>query len=296
MLFLSFTESPSCNVFSFSGEELSWQDSRLLRRAELQLQLRIPPPEGTTWTLRSKHFRSQHMNGTITTTHNSSLLRLDATHILRRWIRAAKRPNFRRVKRIVVHAWNSNGEPLSCETGQQFSFPLQENTEPALLTFSRKRKTSLELNEILMQAVEERNARDESNGNRTKRSATLDLLRLRPPPRIRRCGLRNFSIQSSELAVPFYIFAPKTIDINYCEGSCRHPIPGQISSTTHSQLRSLLHEFSAKNTDLEGIGQPCCAPTKLISLTLLILNETARPPLWSVTTWSGVKVLRCGCR
>ena len=85
-----------------------------------------------------------------------------------------------------------------------------------------------------------------------------------------------------------WIIAPASFDFNYCNGECKFPFHDSMNTTNHAIIHGIVRSTN------ENIPGPCCVPTELASLVMLIANENARNA--TVNTYPGMKIKACGCR
>lgn len=83
------------------------------------------------------------------------------------------------------------------------------------------------------------------------------------------------------------ILSPKSYEANYCTGGCPYPISSKQNATLHSQIQAILNN---KDPD---IPEPCCTPTKLMSLGVLITLDSKTHQL---KNFPNMTAIECGCR
>lgn len=67
-----------------------------------------------------------------------------------------------------------------------------------------------------------------------------------------------------------WIIAPKGYNAYHCTGTCSFPLGQSQRPTNHATVQSIVHEMRLAG---ESVGQPCCVPNRLLSLSLLFYDE-----------------------
>lgn len=83
-----------------------------------------------------------------------------------------------------------------------------------------------------------------------------------------------------------FIIQPKNFDAGYCRGRCP---PRYNPAHHHAFLQSLIWK-----QDKSKAPRPCCAPSKLVELEVLHVDENDGTKM-KVSTWSNMRVLDCAC-
>lgn len=132
-------------------------------------------------------------------------------------------------------------------------------------------------------------------GNREKRSRQHKHMLQNARRKVRRtdCDKDNHKCCRHAMEVVFkeikefqFIIQPKIFDAGYCRGKC----PARYNPAHHhALLQSLIWKI-----DKNKAPRPCCAPTKLIELEILHVDEEDNSKL-KVSTWSDMRVLECAC-
>ena len=84
-----------------------------------------------------------------------------------------------------------------------------------------------------------------------------------------------------------WIIAPPSFELNFCSGECKFPFHDSMNTTNHAIIHGIVR---STNVDVPG---PCCVPTELASIDMLIANEYDNAIL---NTYPGMKIKSCGCR
>lgn len=84
-----------------------------------------------------------------------------------------------------------------------------------------------------------------------------------------RCCKQEFYVSFRELGWDDWILAPSGYQANYCRGSCdsKYLTPDSF----HSMYAHLLEEM--RRTREPGVISHCCAPTRLLPMTLVYIDE-----------------------
>lgn len=83
-----------------------------------------------------------------------------------------------------------------------------------------------------------------------------------------------------------FIIQPKNFDAGYCRGRCP---PRYNPAHHHAVLQSMIWK-----QDKSKAPRPCCAPSKLVELEVLHVDENDGTKM-KVSTWSNMRVLDCAC-
>lgn len=83
-----------------------------------------------------------------------------------------------------------------------------------------------------------------------------------------------------------FIIQPKVFDAGYCQGRCP---PRYNPAHHHAMLQSLISQQNRQKAP-----RPCCAPSKLVELEVLHVDEKDNEKL-KISTWSDMKVVECAC-
>lgn len=115
----------------------------------------------------------------------------------------------------------------------------------------------------------------------------------RRKPRVTDCSQENRNCCRHTMNVVFkeikgfeFIIQPKNFDAGYCRGKCP---PRYNPAHHHALLQSMIWK-----QDKSKAPRPCCAPSKLLELEVLHVDESDKSKL-KVSTWSDMKVLECAC-
>lgn len=100
------------------------------------------------------------------------------------------------------------------------------------------------------------------------------------------CQHHKMYMNFSEFFLKDRVISPKGVWINFCAGKCQHLMEGHIRYSTHALMQLIAHFY-----DPENAPEPCCAPTKMDSVMMLMV-ENDIPKLRNFKKMSAV---RCGC-
>lgn len=101
-----------------------------------------------------------------------------------------------------------------------------------------------------------------------------------------KCCRHTMDVVFKELKGYEFIIQPKNFDAGYCRGKCP---PRYNPANHHALLQSLIWKH-----DKTKATRPCCAPSKLMELEVLHVDENDHSKL-KVSTWSDMRVLECAC-
>ncbi|XP_030379450.1 uncharacterized protein LOC115627781 [Scaptodrosophila lebanonensis] len=101
-----------------------------------------------------------------------------------------------------------------------------------------------------------------------------------------RCCRHQLDVAFKDIAGFEFIIQPKMFDAGYCQGRCP---PRHNPAHHHALLQSLIWQ-----KDHSRVPRPCCAPSKLVELEVLHLDEEHSDQL-KISTWSDMQVVECAC-
>ena len=101
-----------------------------------------------------------------------------------------------------------------------------------------------------------------------------------------RCCRHPMEVTFKEIKGFEFIIQPKVFDAGYCHGRCP---PRYNPAHHHAMLQSLIWKQNHHKAP-----RPCCAPSKLVELEVLHVDEKDSEKL-KISTWSDMKVVECAC-
>lgn len=102
----------------------------------------------------------------------------------------------------------------------------------------------------------------------------------------KKCCRHSMEVVFKEIKGFEFIIQPKVFDAGYCRGKCP---PRYNPAHHHALLQSLIWK-----QDKNKAPRPCCAPSKLVELEVLHVDEND-PKKLKVSTWSDMRALECAC-
>ncbi|XP_036334910.1 uncharacterized protein LOC118745552 isoform X2 [Rhagoletis pomonella] len=102
----------------------------------------------------------------------------------------------------------------------------------------------------------------------------------------KRCCRHTMEVVFKEIKGFEFIIQPKVFDAGYCHGRCP---PRYNPAHHHAMLQSLIWKQNR-----ERAPRPCCAPSKLVELEVLHLDEKNSEKL-KISTWTDMRVVECAC-
>ncbi|KAM4704810.1 bone morphogenetic protein 6 [Rhinophrynus dorsalis] len=131
------------------------------------------------------------------------------------------------------------------------------------------------------------------NPNRNRYSQSQDVSRVSSVTDYNSSDLKT-ACRKHELYVSFqdlgwqdWIIAPKGYAANYCGGECSFPLNAHMNATNHAIVQTLVHLMNP-----EYVPKPCCAPTKLNSISVLYFDDNSNVIL---KKYRNMVVRACGC-
>lgn len=101
-----------------------------------------------------------------------------------------------------------------------------------------------------------------------------------------RCCRHSMEVTFKEIKGFEFIIQPKVFDAGYCHGRCP---PRYNPAHHHAMLQSLIWKQNHHKAP-----RPCCAPSKLVELEILHVDEKDSEKL-KISTWSDMKIVECAC-
>ena len=84
-----------------------------------------------------------------------------------------------------------------------------------------------------------------------------------------------------------WIIAPNGYEAFYCSGECNFPLNAHMNATNHAIVQTLVHLMNPSQ-----VPKPCCAPTKLTSISVLYFLDDSNVIL---KKYKNMVVKSCGC-
>lgn len=100
------------------------------------------------------------------------------------------------------------------------------------------------------------------------------------------CNKITWFVSFKDLKWSDWIIAPDGYEASYCLGECPFPLPPILNSTNHAIVQMLAHLMDRQ------IPKPCCAPTKLLPITVLYYDDYSNVVL---KEYRNMIVQSCGC-
>nr|CAD7411464.1 unnamed protein product [Timema cristinae] len=96
----------------------------------------------------------------------------------------------------------------------------------------------------------------------------------------RSCQIQTLYVSFKDLEWQDWIIAPEGYHAFYCSGECNFPLNAHMNATNHAIVQTLVHLMNPQT-----VPKPCCAPTKLSSISVLYFVDdnnvvlASSPPL-----------------
>ncbi|KAJ8977443.1 hypothetical protein NQ317_018638 [Molorchus minor] len=101
------------------------------------------------------------------------------------------------------------------------------------------------------------------------------------------CRLQMLYVSFRDLKWQDWILAPEGYQAYYCSGRCNFPLNSHLNATNHAIIQSLVHIMNPRR-----FPEPCCAPTALISVSVLYFLDDFNVIL---KKYDKMSVAGCGC-
>lgn len=103
----------------------------------------------------------------------------------------------------------------------------------------------------------------------------------------KKCCRHKWLIDFKELGGYDYIIQPRNFDAGFCDGTC----PYKFNVANNHAFFQSLARHQLKNSKVPNV---CCAPTRLIDMEVLHIDENDRTRL-KVTTMKKMRAMKCSC-
>lgn len=100
------------------------------------------------------------------------------------------------------------------------------------------------------------------------------------------CKVRNFTLNFSDIGYVDWIISPKTVDLNYCSGTCTS---AKLSYESHN---AILRRGACQRGKKQENFCPTCAPVRIDPLSIIYVDESN---LMVTMRLPGMIVAECGC-
>ncbi|XP_054007525.1 protein 60A-like [Hylaeus anthracinus] len=101
------------------------------------------------------------------------------------------------------------------------------------------------------------------------------------------CNMKTLYVNFKDLQWQDWIIAPEGYDAYYCSGECNFPLNLHVNATNHAIVQTLVHLMKPKE-----VPKPCCAPTKLSSISVLYFLDDSNVVL---KKYRNMVINSCGC-
>ncbi|XP_055633611.1 protein 60A [Toxorhynchites rutilus septentrionalis] len=101
------------------------------------------------------------------------------------------------------------------------------------------------------------------------------------------CQIKTLYVSFKDLNWQDWIIAPEGYGAFYCSGECNFPLNAHMNATNHAIVQTLVHLMHPTK-----VPKPCCAPTKLIPISVLYHIDEANVNL---KKYKNMVVKSCGC-
>ncbi|XP_052862387.1 protein 60A-like [Anopheles cruzii] len=101
------------------------------------------------------------------------------------------------------------------------------------------------------------------------------------------CRIQQLYVSFKDLQWHEWIIAPEGYGAYYCSGECNFPLNAHMNATNHAIVQTLVHLNHPTK-----VPKPCCAPTKLIPISVLYHIDESNVNL---KKYKNMVVKSCGC-
>lgn len=103
----------------------------------------------------------------------------------------------------------------------------------------------------------------------------------------RKCQRRTLYVSFQDLGWSDWVIAPEGYSAFFCNGDCSFPLGTSMNATNHAIVQTLVHLMNPST-----VPKPCCAPTKMKSISVLYFDESNDVVL---KKYQDMVVKSCGC-
>lgn len=103
------------------------------------------------------------------------------------------------------------------------------------------------------------------------------------------CARYELYVDFRDIGLSSSIIAPIGYSAYQCKGVCEPPLRQEHRPTNHATIQAIVHKMGL----VKGVERPCCVPTKLLSISILFLDDNANVVL---KMYEDMVADRCGCR
>lgn len=101
------------------------------------------------------------------------------------------------------------------------------------------------------------------------------------------CQIKTLYVSFKDLNWQDWIIAPEGYGAFFCSGECNFPLNAHMNATNHAIVQTLVHLMHPSK-----VPKPCCAPTKLIPISVLYHIDESNVNL---KKYKNMVVKSCGC-
>lgn len=129
-----------------------------------------------------------------------------------------------------------------------------------------------------------RNVHQKKRKNKSEnRNPLIDL----PIDHQKSCQIKTLYVSFKDLNWQDWIIAPEGYGAFFCSGECNFPLNAHMNATNHAIVQTLVHLMHPSK-----VPKPCCAPTKLIPISVLYHIDESNVNL---KKYKNMVVKSCGC-
>ncbi|KAH1026602.1 protein decapentaplegic [Dendroctonus ponderosae] len=197
-----------------------------------------------------------------------SLLKLDLTEPVQRWIKTPKE-NYGVIVTILGKTEHVRMKRDLNEDDRAWT-----RYQPVLFTYSDDRKNG-ESDIKGVASMITRSKRAARRASRRKDDHTD-------------CMRHKMYVNFQDVGWSDWIVAPPGYEAYYCHGECRFPLADHLNTTNHAIVQTLMNSMSPMS-----VPKACCVPTQLNSISMLYLDVDNKVVL---KNYKEMVVIGCGCR
>lgn len=101
------------------------------------------------------------------------------------------------------------------------------------------------------------------------------------------CKRHSMYVDFAKLQWLDWVIAPAGFSAYYCNGDCSFPLTTHMNATQHAIIQTLMNLIT-----LQAVPKPCCAPTKLTSISFVYEEEDGL----TIKHFDKMVATSCGCR
>lgn len=214
----------------------------------------------------------------VDVTKNDGWIALNVTSAVIQWI-----TNSNSNKGFYIGAYSKNNEDKEIKLDEigLINAKGDDKFQPFLVAFCRAQQVIKPFQQDSVRS--KRNAQKKRKIKSENRNPLTDL----HVDHHKSCQIKTLYVSFKDLNWQDWIIAPEGYGAFYCSGECNFPLNAHMNATNHAIVQTLVHLMHPSK-----VPKPCCAPTKLIPISVLYHIDESNVNL---KKYKNMVVKSCGC-